>query len=493
MLARRLAATFTMLALTAGLVSFTAGPLEASGDEVTIEMSIVGFSPSNLTIPTGSTVTWLNTERLDYPVLQGTHRLSSEDGSLQSMDIPPGAAFTATFNLPTTISYVCELHPHTMTGSLTVVGDPVLPAPTEKTVKIVEPSSTDANSWGFDPKELKVEVGTTVTWRNTGAVTHTVTSDDAGFDSGNLAAGKAFSFTFTRSAAISYYCKPHPWMTGTILVSKPGEAPPKIPTKKPGSGGSDPGPPIVLTPPARQGNQPATWQARIVEGSISDPSSWGYAPESLSVQAGDSVVWTNAGSIAHTVTSADGTFDSGDLAAGSRFSFTFPNTGTFAFACKPHPWMTGVIQVVPKGVDATTVAPPQPPAPRVQAPGGSSSAGGSDGETAEVKDISGSDAEAAWTVGAIGLAAGTGVGLFGVGALIAVLGALQLRRQRSYAASIAEATAAMDVIDLTQTQVLVETAVPVAAGAPVARKVAKAPSRARVRSSIDADRLTRTP
>ncbi len=51
-------------------------------------------------------------------------------------------------------------------------------------VNIVEPSPTDALGWGFDPVNLSVAAGQTVTWTNTGAQQHTVTADDMSLDSG---------------------------------------------------------------------------------------------------------------------------------------------------------------------------------------------------------------------------------------------------------------------------------------------------------------------
>ena len=54
-------------------------------------------------------------------------------------------------------------------------------------VNVVEPAFRLPQEWTYDANDLTVAVGTTVTWTNTGAVAHTVTSDDgASFDSGSL-------------------------------------------------------------------------------------------------------------------------------------------------------------------------------------------------------------------------------------------------------------------------------------------------------------------
>jgi nitrite reductase (NO-forming) len=72
-----------------------------------------------------------------------------------------------------------------------------------------------------------------------------------------------------------------------------------------------------------------------------------YSPNVLMVPLGATVTWTNNDpGMIHTVTAADGSFDSGNLAEGQSFSYTFENPGTFDYACTPHPWMQGRIEVM---------------------------------------------------------------------------------------------------------------------------------------------------
>jgi plastocyanin len=75
----------------------------------------------------------------------------------------------------------------------------------------------------FAPATLTVPVGTTVQWMNDDNIAHTVTADDGSFDSGNMNAGAAFKFTFTKAGTYAYYCKYHggpggAGMAGTIIV-----------------------------------------------------------------------------------------------------------------------------------------------------------------------------------------------------------------------------------------------------------------------------------
>jgi plastocyanin len=86
---------------------------------------------------------------------------------------------------------------------------------------------------GFVPDIRNVTVGTTVTWMNNGGMTHTVTTcdsnhsvsrcpaiDAAGLDSldSQVSGGASFSHTFNVAGTYYYYCKPHPWMQGEIIV-----------------------------------------------------------------------------------------------------------------------------------------------------------------------------------------------------------------------------------------------------------------------------------
>jgi plastocyanin len=73
--------------------------------------------------------------------------------------------------------------------------------------------------FAFAPDSSDVKVGDSVKWTNSDGATHTVTADDGAFDSGNLAAGKAFSFTFDKAGTFAYHCNIHQSMTGTVVVT----------------------------------------------------------------------------------------------------------------------------------------------------------------------------------------------------------------------------------------------------------------------------------
>ncbi len=72
-------------------------------------------------------------------------------------------------------------------------------------------------------------------------------------------------------------------------------------------------------------------------------SGFRYTPAVLTIQAGDSVTWTNRDSARHTVTG--GVLDSPLFGAGESFTFTFDAPGTYGYICTPHPSMTGTVIV----------------------------------------------------------------------------------------------------------------------------------------------------
>ena len=76
-----------------------------------------------------------------------------------------------------------------------------------------------------------------------------------------------------------------------------------------------------------------------------------WTPSSVTINAGDSVEWTNSDTAAHTVTGGlpadgpSGVFDSSLVLGGTQYSFTFEEAGSYDYFCMVHPWMVGSVQV----------------------------------------------------------------------------------------------------------------------------------------------------
>jgi plastocyanin len=88
--------------------------------------------------------------------------------------------------------------------------------------KDAQQNPKDGN-WVFTPATVTINVGDTVTWRNNSQMPHTSTSNDDVWDSGNLAPGQSFSFTFKEAGTFGYYCAYHEGQVGKVIVRAAGD------------------------------------------------------------------------------------------------------------------------------------------------------------------------------------------------------------------------------------------------------------------------------
>lgn len=70
-----------------------------------------------------------------------------------------------------------------------------------------------------------------------------------------------------------------------------------------------------------------------------------FDPIALTVKQGDAVQWKNQDTVPHTVTAADQSFDSGDIAPGKSWKLVVKTPGTIVYFCSLHPNMHGEIVV----------------------------------------------------------------------------------------------------------------------------------------------------
>ena len=70
------------------------------------------FTPATVTIPVGTTVTWVNRD-------DDAHTVTADDGRLSSAGLDHGEQFSYRFTAPGTYAYHCALHPH-MTARIIV-------------------------------------------------------------------------------------------------------------------------------------------------------------------------------------------------------------------------------------------------------------------------------------------------------------------------------------------------------------------------------------
>jgi len=110
-------------------------------------------------------------------------------------------------------------------------------------------------------------------------------------------------------------------------------------------------PPMLQPPTPASTSEPATGVTAAIKATVTIANQT-FQPHAVVVATGASITWQNNDSVAHTVTSIEGWFDSGQLAGDKRFTHEFDKPGTFRYQCTNHPQMEGVVIVLPGGAVA---------------------------------------------------------------------------------------------------------------------------------------------
>ena len=77
-------------------------------------------------------------------------------------------------------------------------------------VPVQDARSVEIGDNFFDPPDVAIEPGSTITWTNNGDEPHTVTADDGSFDSGVLNPGDSYTVAFGGQGTVTYHCEIHP-------------------------------------------------------------------------------------------------------------------------------------------------------------------------------------------------------------------------------------------------------------------------------------------
>ena len=126
-----------------------------------------------------------------------------------------------------TACIVCVVLCSSCSGNATV---PAPPTPTAPPTPLATPTPTPVVgvthvsitiTAKYQPANIQVPVGTTVTWTNNDTTGHTVTFRNGMKDSGVIDPGGAgtFRYTFTSKGVFPYYCTFHPSMHGVVTVT----------------------------------------------------------------------------------------------------------------------------------------------------------------------------------------------------------------------------------------------------------------------------------
>jgi plastocyanin len=102
-------------AMTCALVlgmAWASAPAHAQDAKITIDN--FAFTPAEITVSTGTTVSWVNRDDIPHTITD-----AADPREFKSSPLDTGDGFTHVFSKPGTYHYFCSLHPH-MQGTVVV-------------------------------------------------------------------------------------------------------------------------------------------------------------------------------------------------------------------------------------------------------------------------------------------------------------------------------------------------------------------------------------
>jgi amicyanin len=99
-------------AIQAFVLAASGLPTLVQAAESSVTIANFTFAPQQVTVKTGTTITWINQD--DIP-----HAIASSVKIFKSQVLDTDEKFSFTFTTPGTYEYFCSLHPH-MTGKIVV-------------------------------------------------------------------------------------------------------------------------------------------------------------------------------------------------------------------------------------------------------------------------------------------------------------------------------------------------------------------------------------
>jgi plastocyanin len=310
----------------------------------TVDIRDNSFHPATITVNAGTTVTWSNHDDSDESV-------TAVDGSFDSGNISTGYEYMHTFLRPGTYTYYSRAHP-SMRGEVVVSSTSAYPNATSNAtgggqVAMNVTGSTiielAAKNIAFDKKTITVPAGAKVTVnfdnQDSGiphnfAVYETSAAQKPIFKGEIITGPKKTTYTFTAPSKPGTYffrCDVHPTqMTGQFIVA---------------SSSSQSTSPQVGVPSKNATGQNATKGMGSIPNLV-EIEKYTFNPLTITVPAGTTVIWRNLDPVPHTVTSAEGKFDSGNITSGESYSHVFKDPGSYDYYCRIHPYMKGKVIVV---------------------------------------------------------------------------------------------------------------------------------------------------
>jgi plastocyanin len=92
---------------------------------------------------------------------------------------------------------------------------------TEQNTPVAD-SDIAISNFAFNPANITVKKGATLTWKNNDSTQHDITPDNPTSEfqrSELLSKGGTYSVTFNTVGSFTYFCSPHPYMKGSVTVT----------------------------------------------------------------------------------------------------------------------------------------------------------------------------------------------------------------------------------------------------------------------------------
>ena len=189
--------------------------------------------------------------------------------------------------------------------------------PPQQTTQVAGATTVQIVDERFEPNNILIETGQTVTWVNQDDDQHTASG--RGMDTGVINPGAEGSVTFLDPGEYEYTCNFHPEMLGLVTVEGESKA----------------------TPESADGDSAGQGAPNELDVQIID---FAFDPEVATIGVGGTITWTNIGQAPHTVLAER--VDSDIMDPGVTFSWTFEEAGSYDYQCGLHPAMVGTIEVV---------------------------------------------------------------------------------------------------------------------------------------------------
>ena len=370
---------------------------QASSNKVSISIVYGGyeqsnqlhFTPSNVQVATGTTITWTNNDSVPHVIMSGTAKaLTSDqtnpeftsDGKINSGVLAPGASFQYTVtNFDTTqildsqIAQRYNIPPDQTAGDITffdpnyqfMVGiiSPLIPPSSAQgnivQMSIVSGASNPNNVQFFSPSSVLIPSGSTLEVINNDSVPHVIMSGksistslggakgsapakqpqftpDNILSTGTIAPGQHYRVTVTKSGTFQIFDPSFTWINGVVVSSTTTSTTQIAPVQ------------ISISPGSSLPQGTATQQQFNQYNGY-------FVPETIQIAPGTPVIFINNDSTNHTILSGvntqkignpftpDGKINSGPIAPGQTFTTTINDIGIIRLYDPQYTWMNEVI------------------------------------------------------------------------------------------------------------------------------------------------------